>query len=230
MLIMQLQQLKYHRLPIPTKELLVLYSVAGNVSPMAGLVAIVAVAAIAPALVRAAMRFRLSHTSWRGLRFRFTGTMGGVYAAVLPLYAPVVLIVAMGAIGSFFVQATDGKPPLWLTLGMLGLALAIQPFTLWLLKRYQHQHYALASSQTGFTAGPGSFYWLGLKTAVVALLVMSAGGTIMMFGGLGGLLSGRRPGFGTLLALGVLAMVVVTLALLAWLWPRIREAGTAPPA
>ena len=43
--------------------LLVLYSVAGNVSPMAGLVAIVAVAAIAPALVRAAMRFRLSHTS-----------------------------------------------------------------------------------------------------------------------------------------------------------------------
>ena len=197
--------------------LLVLYSVAGNFSPVAGLIALVLVAAIAPALVRAAMRFRMSNTSWRGLRFRFVGSMQGVYAAVLPLYLPAILIVGLSA----FVPDA-GKPPVWLGVSLVVLVLAtllVQPFTLWLLKRYQHQHYALASSQTGFTAGPGSFYWLGLKTAVVALLVMSAGGTIMMFGGLGGLLSGRRPGFGTLLALGVLAMVVVTLALLVMIKP-----------
>ncbi len=197
--------------------LLVLYSVAGNFSPVAGLIALVLVAAIAPALVRAAMRFRMSNTSWRGLRFRFTGSMQGVYGAVLPLYLPAILIVGFGA----FVP-DSGKPPVWLGVSLVVLVLAtllVQPFTLWLLKRYQHQHYALASAQTDFTAGPGSFYWLGLKTAVVALLVMSAGGTIMMFGGLGGLLSGRRPGFGTLLALGVLAMVVVTLALLVMIKP-----------
>ena len=205
--------------------LLVLYSVAGNVSPMAGLVAIVAVAAIAPALVHAAMRFRLSHTSWRGLRFRFTGTMGGVYAAVLPLYAPVVLIVAMGAIGSFFVQATDGKPPLWLTLGMLGLALAtlaIQPFTLWLLKRYQHTHYALASLHTGFTARPGSFYLLALKTSVVASLVMGAGGMLMLVAVLVGLVSKTKPGgVATMIALGVLAFTVALLALLVMVKPYV---------
>ena len=53
--------------------LLALYSVAGNFSPVAGLIALVLVADIAPALVRTAMRFRMSNTSWRGLRFRFVG-------------------------------------------------------------------------------------------------------------------------------------------------------------
>ena len=48
--------------------------------------------------------------------------------------------------------------------------------------------------QTGFTARPGSFYWLALKTSVVAMLVSSAGGTLLLFGGLGGLLAGRKPG------------------------------------
>ena len=58
--------------------------------------------------------------------------------------------------------------------------------------------------QTGFTARPGSFYWMGLKIAVVAMLVDSAGGTLLLLGGLGGLLAGRKAGQGTLVALGVL--------------------------
>ena len=197
--------------------LLVLYSVAGNFSPVAGLIALVLVAAIAPALVRAAMRFRMSNTSWRGLRFRFVGSMQGVYTAVLPLYLPAILIVGLGAL-----VPQSGKPPLWLGVGMVVLVLLtllVQPFTLWLLKRYQHQHYALGPVQTGFTARPGSFYWLGLKIAVVAMLVGSAGGTLLLFGGLGGLLAGRKPGLGTMVVLGVVGMVVATLALLVMVKP-----------
>lgn len=208
--------------------LLVLYSVAGNFSPVAGLVAIVAVAAIAPALVRAAMRFRLSHTSWRGLRFRFTGSMGAVYAAVLPLYAPIVLIVALGAAGAVLAPQTDGKPPLWVgaAVGLLGLAtVAIQPFTLWLLKRYQHQHYALASAHTGFTARPGAFYLLALKTSVVAALVMSAGGTLIGLAALAGFVAKNRPGAGAglaaLIALGALAFAITVLALLVMVKPYV---------
>ena len=51
---------------------------------------------------------------------------------------------------------------------LLGYALGLSLG--WLLKRYQHQHYALGPVQTGFTARPGSFYWLGLKIAVVNVL------------------------------------------------------------
>ena len=50
-----------------------LYSVAGSFSPMAGLVALLIVAALWPALFKSAMQFRLANTSWRGLRFAFEG-------------------------------------------------------------------------------------------------------------------------------------------------------------
>lgn len=98
--------------------LLALYSVAGNFSPVAGLIALVLVADIAPALVRTAMRFRMSNTSWRGLRFRFVGSMQGVYTAVLPLYLPAILIVGLGSL-----VPQSGKPPLWLGVGMVVLVL-----------------------------------------------------------------------------------------------------------
>lgn len=151
-----------------------LYSLAGQFSPMAGLIALVLVAVIAPALVRASMQFRLANTSWRGLRFRFTGSMPEVYRAVLPLYAPAVLMVALVTFA-----APDAAHPtisLWFLqfiLVMVVLALAIQPWTFWKLKQYQHNHYALATQQTRFTATPGSIYILGLKILGVLLLAIA---------------------------------------------------------
>ena len=200
--------------------LLALYSVAGNFSPLAGLVALLLVAAIAPALVRAAMRFRLSHTSWRGLRFRFTGTMQGVYAAVLPLYLPAILIVGLGAL----VPQDGGKPPVWVisSIGLVFLlALVVQPYTLWLLKRYQHQHYTLASLHTGFSAGPGAFYLLALKTAVVAMLVAGASGMLLIAAVVYGLVSGHKPPAALMVGLGVLSLLVMTLAQLSVLKPYV---------
>ena len=58
------------------------YSLAGQVSTIAGLSALVLVAAIAPALLRSSMRFRLSSTSWRGMRFVFSGSTGDAYRAM----------------------------------------------------------------------------------------------------------------------------------------------------
>jgi uncharacterized membrane protein YjgN (DUF898 family) len=151
-----------------------LYSLAGQFSAVAGLVALVLVAAIAPALVRASMQFRLANTSWRGLRFRFVGGMPEVYRAVLPLYLPIVLIVGLLA----FAAPDAAQPPttLWFILPMLGLLLlsvAIQPWTFWLLKRFQHTHYAYASLQTGFSATAGDFYKLGGKLVGMALLAIA---------------------------------------------------------
>lgn len=53
-----------------------LYAVAGQMSPLAALIAFVILALIWPALWRAGMAFRLANTSWRGLRFAFRGDVG----------------------------------------------------------------------------------------------------------------------------------------------------------
>nr|WP_315183780.1 YjgN family protein [uncultured Albidiferax sp.] len=151
-----------------------LYSLAGQFSPVAGLVALVLVGLIAPALVRASMQFRMGNTSWRGLRFRFTGTMSEVYRSVLPLYVPAVLILGFLA----FAVPESGQAPntaafIATLLGLLALTVAIQPWTLWKLKQYQHNHYAFATVQTRFTATPWSFYKLVLKVCGFALLAIA---------------------------------------------------------
>ena len=75
------------------------YLGAGEISPIAGAVAGVAFALLWPALWQSSLRFRLANTSWRGLRLRFSGSLGGAYAALLPLLLPVAVIVAAGAFG-----------------------------------------------------------------------------------------------------------------------------------
>lgn len=152
-----------------------LYSLAGQFSPVAGLIALVLVALIGPALLRASMQFRLANTSWRGLRFRFKGSMPEVYRAVLPLYAPAVLILGYAAMAAPDTgEDTAAATRFGLTmLGLLVLMLVVQPWTLWKLKQYQHNHYAFATVQTRFTATPWSFYKLGLKVCGFALLAIA---------------------------------------------------------
>jgi len=72
--------------------LFIAYGLAGEFAPSAGLVALVLVAAILPALFLASLRFRMANTSWRGLRFHFGGGMAGAYKALLPALVPAVLI------------------------------------------------------------------------------------------------------------------------------------------
>lgn len=76
------------------------YAGAGHFSPVAGAVAAVAFALLWPALWQSSLRFRLANTSWRGLRLRFSGSLGGAYAALLPLLLPVAVIVAAGALSA----------------------------------------------------------------------------------------------------------------------------------
>ena len=74
------------------------YAGAGHFSPVAGAVAAVAFALLWPALWYSSLRFRLANTSWRGLRLRFSGSMGGAYAALLPLLLPLAVMVGAGAL------------------------------------------------------------------------------------------------------------------------------------
>jgi uncharacterized membrane protein YjgN (DUF898 family) len=145
-----------------------LYSWAGQFSALAGLVAFLIVAAVWPALLKSAMQFRLANTSWRGLRFRFKGSLADAYRAILPIFAP----------GVFFVAANVGladpeQPPLWYLFlggGVTLVSLAVAPWLLWNFKRYQHDHYALASLQTRFVATRRAFYKLAFKALGVLVL------------------------------------------------------------
>ncbi|HEV7913157.1 MAG TPA: YjgN family protein [Albitalea sp.] len=172
----------------------VLYSVAGNFSPAAGLVAFLIVAAIWPALLKSSMQFRLANTSWRGLRFRFNGSLGGAYRAMLPLFVPGLCIV-VALLGVENRQA----PPAWygaLFLIVMLLTLALGPWLWWSLKKYQHDHYALGQWQTELRAGKGSFYGVFAKTFGVFVLAIAATsmliGILVAIGGVGGLLAGGK--------------------------------------
>jgi len=166
--------------------LLALYSLAGQFSPTAGLIAFFVVAAIWPALFRAGQRFRLANTSWRGLRFRFTGTTAGAYRAMLPLFVPSALLLAVLAV----VGDANGQPSprAAVGFGLLPIALLLLvPLFWWMLKKYQHDHMALGDNQTTLRTGAGSFY-------LVSLLVGLVGGAVI--GIVGGV------GFGAFKALG----------------------------
>ena len=126
--------------------LLVMYSLSGKISLPAGIVALLAVAGAYPALVWVALRFRLANTSWRGLRLRFAGTIGGAYRALLPAVVPVVLFISLGALVRQRTEVPGHLLHPGLALGVLLSMLsipALAPLVLWLFKCYQHGHLAL---------------------------------------------------------------------------------------
>jgi uncharacterized membrane protein YjgN (DUF898 family) len=156
--------------------LLVLYSVAGHFHAVAGLVAFIAVMLIWPALLKSSMQFRLANTSWRGLRFRFTGDLRGAYAAMIPLFLPALCLVA-----SLVFVPDQNKPPNWYVYVTLAVFAAIALLFPWLFQRlkvYQHNHYTLASQHTRFQATVGMFYKAYIKMVGVYLLSIVALGVI----------------------------------------------------
>ena len=158
------------------------YALAGRISPLAGLLALVIVAGLWPMLLCASMRFRLAQTSWRGLRFHFNGDGPGAYRAMVPGFLPVVIFVAVMALAmpeqaaeGQAAQAPSGLAITLLVLSMLAM-FASGPLAWWLIKRYQHNNYQFASVRTRWTASLGQMFGLQFKIGGVALLALLAGG------------------------------------------------------
>ena len=152
-----------------------LYSVAGKVSPTAGFVAFLVIAALWPALFKSALQFRMANTSWRGLRFGFTGTIRDAYAACLPLFVPGVLLLGVFLLAPEMQQTAPAKTSsgLWLSIfgAVMLFTLVVSPWLMWNLKRYQHSHYHLGQETTRFNVNARSYYWLCLKVIGVAFLI-----------------------------------------------------------
>ena len=159
--------------------MVVVYSLAGQFSPTAGLIAFLILALVWPALLKSSLQFRLANTSWRGLRFRFTGSVRGAYAALLPLLVPTAIF--LGLTGMIDPEQQEA-PPAWFEWAMLSvfpLMLLVGPWLWWRFKKYQHDHYAYAGLETQFKASLGSFFGVFLKTVGVTFASMLVGGLLV---------------------------------------------------
>lgn len=193
--------------------LFVLYSLAGQFSPVAGLVALAIVVSIAPALFRAALQFRLANTSWRGLRLRFTGGLREAYVLVVPFAALVGVGVGLGVFAAMQ-PAIGATTVLAMVLPVLALQSWAGIWLLWRVKKYQHDHYALASLQTRFAARQGQVAGLVLRLVGVAVLIGLAvaglGFVVAVLLGTGADAQGRAMLLG-LAPLGVLGLLFIVL-------------------
>jgi uncharacterized membrane protein YjgN (DUF898 family) len=205
-----------------------LYSVAGQFSAMAGFVALLAVTLLWPALFKSSLQFRLANTSWRGLRFRFHGSLAGAYRAMLPVFIPGLVLVGARIFGVDEVNS----PQRYLVLaGIVGLsALLVAPWIFWNIKQYQHNHYALGNLQTTFKASVGSFYVLALKVIGVVLLITLVPAAVIGVVGYGFASSAKGGDTGAMLvglAVGWLFMLGIVVA---WLFMVVAMVCIQPYA
>ena len=126
------------------------YYAAALLSPVAGLIAFVALVAVMPWLIVRGLRFRFHNTSYRSLRFRFSGSTADAYKTFL-LYP----------LGAVF------------TLGLLG------PMVHHRIKRYLHGNAAFGRTPFTFDAPVGGFYRVYLA-ALGVLLLMIAGAAALI--------------------------------------------------
>lgn len=131
--------------------------------------------ALLPALLSLALYFRLRNTSYRGLRFSFSGTLRQGYAALkLPLSLALLGLTAV-AIAMYLV--TDSKSS-----GMLfGVVLAVvyvlfpifvMPMFLVQWKRFAHVHSWYGAEQFGFSASVKQYIKTYLGSFAVFLLII----------------------------------------------------------
>jgi uncharacterized membrane protein YjgN (DUF898 family) len=172
--------------------MLMAYYVARKISTQAALIALGSIALVWPALFRASQQFRMANTSWRGLRFGFSGTMVGAYMAIFPIFVVGLASAALFWMGSGLEGVTNLETEkIALTASGLIMALSVLliPVPFALLKKYQHNHYVLGRVQTQLKTGVGSFYGLALKTfgimlvfwfvLIIAMVVIAGGGAFL---------------------------------------------------
>ena len=129
------------------------YQMAFGFSVTAGLLVFGTLMMVLPYLLRGALRFRLQNTSWRGLRFAFTGTTQDAYIVFVP---PMVLFMAPGLLGGIMAHRGPGTPSPWI--GLFGLLYQAWPMLHAAVKRYQHAHVRFGNADSRYTLTLGRFW------------------------------------------------------------------------
>lgn len=132
--------------------LFLLYTLATHINPTLALAALVTLILLLPWLLQRSLCFKLANSSYRGLRFRFMGGVGGAYRVFL----------------------------LWSALSYVSLGL-LMPLAHQRIKAWQHGSSRFGTAPFSFHAGAGGFYALYLKlflilVAIFALTIVASGG------------------------------------------------------
>lgn len=151
--------------------LLTAYHYAFGFSLVFGLIVVAVLLLSLPFMMRGALRFRLGNTSWRGLRFHFTGSVPLAYRTYL---APIAVFLLPGVL-----VAILGNSP-WSFLPF-ALYLAWPAMYGW-MKRYQYGHVAYGNQHSWTNIGLYEFFamyarGLGLAALpILALVVLAVAG------------------------------------------------------
>jgi uncharacterized membrane protein YjgN (DUF898 family) len=193
--------------------LFVAYSLAGRISIEGGAAAAVAMGLLAPWLFYKAMRFKLSNTTWRGVRFGFDSTVGAAYAT----FAPAVILWALLSVELTTLRPGD-RPGLRFFVAY-GAFAALLPLLHARIKRYQHRATTWGAQRFDFRPSTGAFYALYGKSLLVALAAAVPFGAAMALT-IGSIVSRKGPDLGSQQST-VVAIAAATYAifLLAYVFP-----------
>lgn len=125
------------------------YSLAGYWSPRAAFIAVAALGAVMPWLMRRSLRFRAHNTSYRGLRFRFEGSNAGAYGVFLGLPIATML--------SFFLAG---------------------PYWHHQMRAYQHDHAGFGRERFTFAAPVSGFYLTYLRAGLFLFMFVIVGAVV----------------------------------------------------
>ncbi|MBS0342002.1 MAG: DUF898 domain-containing protein [Proteobacteria bacterium] len=131
----------------------------------------------APWLWASAMRFRLRHTRWRGLRLNFAPGVGALYLASWPMLALAVLLVCLGL--SVASVRTYGP----VLAGLLMLAIALLAAVCLALLQYNYNRLLVMNTRIGAQAGRwkvalGPYLRIALQAIGVAVLLGAVIGAV----------------------------------------------------
>lgn len=148
--------------------LLGMYQYAFGFSKGAGIATVLILLLALPLAMRGALRFRLRHTRYRGVRFGFAGTGLGAYLT----YLPPLLMFLLPAV----LVALD---PSGITVGLVGIFYLLWPLMHGIMKRYQHKHLRFGSLAASYGVSPGWFYWPYLKSFGMIIVCGLAAGIMV---------------------------------------------------
>jgi uncharacterized membrane protein YjgN (DUF898 family) len=205
--------------------LFLVYNFSFRVSPTAALIALAIMAGIWPVLFRTSQRFRLANTSWRGLRFSFSGDVAGAYKALMPAFVPAILMFLVLALLGLDLSGEAAAPQavdraqmaqfgLWFG-GVTIVSLLATPLMWWALKRYQHANYGIAQVRASFQASVGSFYKVSLKAfGLFLLMLLGLGAVVALSAGAALMTSMASPVMGVLIGVLVVFFYIAVFVLL----------------
>jgi len=151
--------------------LLAAYHVSSGISAATSAAVLLLLALISPWLLACAFRFKLANTSYRGLRFRFRGTIGQAYRMLIlfPLMFAAVGVLLWSLVTSFGRTPNIGLMLLVIVLPFVTIVGTV-PLAHYLLKRYQHDNADFGQTPFQFHArGIDFFRTYGKAVGMVVL-------------------------------------------------------------